>query len=171
MVARVSIIGAMAENRVIGKDNLLIWHIPQDMKRFKNLTMGKPVIMGRKTFESILVQLGKPLPGRTNIVVSRKGFQSEGVEVYASLEAALEAAQHIEEEEIFILGGAQIYEQILPIADRLYLTQVHKSYEGDAYFPIFENSGWCLSEEDGHHGDPAFTFQTWVPNARMLDEE
>lgn len=145
MVQKLSLIVAMAENRCIGADNNLLWHIPEDLKRFKTVTMGAPVIMGRKTYESILDQLGKPLPGRQNIVVSRSGYKHEGCESSDSLDKAIAAAQG---DEIFIIGGAQIYEQSLPQADRLYLTIVHKDYEGDAFFPVINWDDWNV-EEDG----------------------
>ena len=145
---RVSIIVAMDIGRVIGKENKLLWYIPDDLKRFKTLTLGHPVIMGRKTFESIVASLGKPLPGRTNIVITRDDTYSQtvakqdldmsGVIIVHSLEEALEKAKEIDNQEIFIGGGAQIYEQALPHVDRLYLTLIDDEKEGDAYFPEYE---------------------------------
>jgi len=118
-------IAAVGRNRELGRGNELLWHIPEDLKRFKALTLGHPVIMGRKTFESI----GKPLPGRTNLVVSRSAL---------SLEDALAQAKKLDKEEVFIIGGAQIYEQALPYADRLYLTLIEDTKEADAFFPEYE---------------------------------
>jgi len=126
-------------NRVIGDGNGLLWHIPDDLKRFKQLTMGHPVIMGRKTFESILAILGKALPGRTNIVITRdSNWTHPDVIVAHSLEEALEKARALDSEEIFIGGGGQIYEQALPYIDRLYLTLIDDDKEGDSYFPPYE---------------------------------
>ncbi|WP_370279257.1 type 3 dihydrofolate reductase [Pontibacterium sp.] len=140
---RLAIIVAQAENRVIGINNKLPWHLPEDLRYFKQVTMSKPIIMGRKTYESI----GRPLPGRTNIVISRQeGYAPEGVKVVPSLEAAIELAESIcvidGAEEAMVIGGAQIYEQALTRADRLYLTQVHASVEGDAWFPAFAMEEW-----------------------------
>jgi len=125
MQPRVSMIAAVGRNRELGLGNGLLWHIPEDLKRFKALTLGHPVIMGRKTFESI----GKPLPGRTNLVVSRSAL---------SLEDALAQAKKLDKEEVFIIGGVQIYEQALPYADRLYLTLIEDTKEADAFFPEYE---------------------------------
>ena len=121
---RVSMVAAIGRNRELGRGNELLWHIPEDLKRVKALTLGHPVIMGRKTFESI----GKPLPGRTNLVVSRSSL---------SLEDALAQAKKLDKEEIFIIGGAQIYEQALPYADRLCLTLIDDAKEADAFFPEY----------------------------------
>ena len=128
----VSMIAAMAENRIIGRDNQMPWHLPQDLKRFRALTSGHPVIMGRKTFESI----GKPLPHRENIVITRNSeWKAEGARTATSLEQALEMAREKNPREIFIIGGAEIYRLGLPLADRLYLTLIHQTVEGDAHFP------------------------------------
>jgi dihydrofolate reductase len=136
---RVSIVVAMSRTkRAIGKGGKLLWHIPEDMKRFKDLTMGHPVIMGRKTFESIINYLGTPLPGRTNIVVSRvAAFTYPGVIVAPSLEDALENARVLDSVEIHIGGGSEIYAQALPLVDRLYLTIVDDEPEADTYFPEY----------------------------------
>ena len=147
---KLAIIVAQAENRVIGINNNLPWHLPEDLRYFKQVTMGKPIIMGRKTFESI----GRPLPGRTNIVITRDGsYQPENVKVVNSLEAARELAESICTidgcDEAMIIGGAQIYEQALPMADRLYLTQVHAEVNGDAWFPVFQPGDWAeIGRED-----------------------
>lgn len=140
---RVSIVVALGRdgqhNHVIGKGNELLWHIPDDLRRFKALTLGHPVVMGRKTFES-LPEKARPLPGRANLVVTRDpAWRHEGVVVCNSLEAALEKARELDHEEIFIGGGTQIYEQALPHVDRLYLTLIDDEKEGDAYFPVYEN--------------------------------
>jgi len=127
-------------NGVIGKGNELLWHIPDDLKRFKAITLGHPVIMGRKTFESIVAVLGKALPGRTNIVVTRdSSWAYPEVLVAHSLEEAIEKAKELDAEEIFIGGGGQIYQQALPYIDRLYLTLIEDDKEGDSYFPAYEH--------------------------------
>ena len=131
----ISIIAALGKNRELGKDNELLWHIPDDLKRFKRLTMGHPVIMGRKTFESI----GKPLPGRTNIVVTHNQDYAAPNFAY-KLEGALEEAEKTGADEIFVIGGAQIYAAALPYADRLYLTLVDDDKESDTYFPPYETT-------------------------------
>jgi dihydrofolate reductase len=134
-------------NRVIGKTNELLWPIPEDLKRYKAITLGHPVIMGRKTYESIFGMRGKPLPGRTNIVITRSPESLTGTAPYAfenvllmsSLEEALTKAKEIDTEEIFIGGGSQIYEQALPLVDKLYLTLIDGEKEGDAFFPEYEH--------------------------------
>lgn len=137
------IIAAMTKDHVIGKDNNLPWHIPEDLKSFKNLTKGNTIIMGRKTYDSI----GRPLPDRQNIVISRSA-DIQGVDVCKSTEDAMEKAREYGKD-IFIIGGASIYEQMLPVADKMYLSIVKKEYEGDAYFPRFDESLWKIeSKED-----------------------
>lgn len=153
----ISLIVAVADNGVIGVQNGLPWRLPEDLKRFKALTMGKPIVMGRKTFDSI----GKPLPGRTNIVITRQpGLSLPGCVVVASLPAAIAAAG--EAEEIMIIGGAEIYRQALPAAQRLYLTQVHARIDGDAVFPPLDAQQWReLSREDypaDEHHAHAYSF-------------
>ena len=142
---KTSMIVAMAQNRVIGRNNSLPWYLPNDLKYFKQVTMGKPILMGRKTFESI----GKPLPGRTNIVMTRnQNWSAEGVKVVSSLDAAVALAQAIAEidgqDELMIIGGDQIYQSALSSVDRIYLTEVHAEVEGDAYFPVFDRDGWDI---------------------------
>lgn len=132
----VSIIVAIAENGVIGDKNSLLWNIKEDMRRFRTTTTGHPVVMGRKTYESI----GRPLPKRTNVVITRSDLTIEGCEVVHSLEEAV--SMFGAEEEVFIIGGAQIYRQALDIADKLYLTIVHHDYEGDTSFPSLDMSCW-----------------------------
>jgi dihydrofolate reductase len=135
---RVSLIAAVASNGVIGSDNSLPWQLPEDLKHFKALTLGHPVIMGRKTHESI----GRPLPGRRNIVISRNAaFSAKGCETAASLDAALAACAGTTDE-VFVIGGAQIYAGALAKAQRLYLTEIGAEYPGDAYFPEFDRNTW-----------------------------
>lgn len=139
----------MADNRVIGIENRLPWKLPADMKWFRQHTLGKPIVMGRKTFESFG---SKPLPERTNIVITRdKNYQAEGVVVVNSIDEALKAAGNVEE--IMIIGGASFYEQMLPKADRLYVTQVHGKFEGDAFFPEFDMSAWNETLHEEHIED------------------
>lgn len=147
---KLAIIVAQAQNRVIGINNNLPWHLPQDLRYFKQVTMGKPIIMGRKTFDSI----GRPLPGRTNIVITRDAsYQPDNVKVVNSLEAARDLAESICTidgcDEAMVIGGAQIYEQALALSDRLYLTQVHAEVNGDAWFPEFNPGEWMeIGRED-----------------------
>lgn len=147
---KLSMIVATAQNRVIGRDNALPWYLPNDLKYFKQTTLGKPVIMGRKTYESI----GKPLPGRTNIVITRQtDYQPEGVKVVHSVAEARDLAESVclidGQEEAMIMGGAEIYTLALSDADRLYLTEVHADVEGDAYFPEYDKTEWQeISRED-----------------------
>ncbi len=137
------LIAALADNRVIGLDNQMPWHLPADLKHFKALTLGKPIIMGRKTWDS----LGRPLPGRLNLVVSRQsGLQLQGAEVFASLEAAVARADAWAREqgvdELMLIGGAQLYAQGLEQAQRMYLTRINLSPDGDAWFPEFDAAAW-----------------------------
>lgn len=137
----ISLIAAMDRNRLIGNKNKLPWHLPADFAHFKSTTMGKPVIMGRKTYESI----GKPLPGRTNIVLSRDpGVSFEGVECVGSFKEAMALVP--DEEELMVIGGSTIYEMLLPQADRLYFTYVDAEFEGDAWFPEFDEDQWLEKE-------------------------
>jgi dihydrofolate reductase len=144
----VSIIAAMDRNRLIGSNNQLPWHLPADLAHFKRVTMGKPVIMGRKTYESI----GRPLPGRTNIVLTRSGdFQPEGVVVVPDLEQALDYVAGAEE--VMIIGGSSLYELALSMVDRLYLTFIENTYRGDAWFPDFDPAEWEVIASEEHHAD------------------
>jgi dihydrofolate reductase len=139
----ISFILAMDENRVIGKDNDLPWRLPADLAYFKRTTMGQPVIMGRKTYESI----GRPLPGRENIVVTRnKDFAVEGITVVYSLEEAFEQTK---ETEAFVIGGEQIFKEAISFASRLYITQIHHTFEGDTYFPAIPTEWKIVSSEKG----------------------
>ena len=154
--AKLIIVVAMSrEGHVIGRDNGLLWHIPDDMRRFKELTANHPVVMGRKTFESILAILGKPLPGRPNIVISRnKHARYEGAQVVASLAEALTLANTYNTGEIHIGGGAEIYKQVLPMVDALHVTFVDDEPEGDAVFPPFEKDFMVHTEHPSreHNG-------------------
>lgn len=159
------LIAALAQNRVIGRDNQLPWHLPADLKHFKAKTLGKPIIMGRKTWDS----LGRPLPGRLNLVVSRQtDLVLDGAEVFPSLDAAIvradEWARAQGVDELMLIGGAQLYEQGLAQAERLYLTRVALQPEGDAWFPAFAESDWQRSDSEEHAAaetSPAYCFETW----------
>lgn len=148
-----SAIAAMAENRTIGFKNSLPWHLPADLKHFKTLTHEHPILMGRKTFESI----GKPLPNRTNIILTRDPtYQAAGCIVVTSLELAIQEAlnsHHNTNNEIFIIGGEEIYRQLLPHVQQLYLTIVHHEFEGDAFFPALNNNEWHEISRETHHAD------------------
>jgi dihydrofolate reductase len=176
----VSAIAAVASNGVIGRNNAMPWHLPEDLKYFKRMTIGKPVIMGRKAYEA----LGKPLPGRLNIVITRKpgplidretplfhemeaalatsGKTRTGLIVVSSVDEALQKAKDAAREgdldEIFITGGAQIYEAAMPFTQRLYITRIERDYEGDIVFPPFNENEWKPVSSERHKGDPAFTF-------------
>ena len=134
---KISIIAAVAENNVIGNDNALLWHISEDLKRFKQLTENHSVIMGRKTYLSLPF---RPLKNRRNIVISRNTSAIEGVEVVSSVEKALNLCEN--DDEVFIIGGASVYEQTIEIADKLYITRILKHYFGDAYFPMIDEKNW-----------------------------
>lgn len=158
----IALIVAVSQNGVIGKDNDLIWHIPDDLKRFRQLTMGKPCIMGRKTFESILEMLGKPLPGRENIVVSRSGYKHEGATVFSSLDEAVQYGKEQAGEEVIIMGGAQIYKQAMDsdLVDKYYITRVLKDYEGDAFFEEPDSENFTVLENEKQVTDPPCRFIT-----------
>lgn len=160
-----SIIVAASENNVIGKDNDLIWKLPTDMKFFKETTSGHPVIMGRKNYDSIPEKF-RPLANRTNIIVTRNTqFEAPGCIVCTSIQDALEKAQELTDSEIFIIGGAQIYAQTIGIVDKIYLTRVHASFEGDAFFPDFDTSEFDLKSSLSVPADEknqySFTIQTY----------
>ncbi|CAA0080013.1 Dihydrofolate reductase type 3 [Zhongshania aliphaticivorans] len=168
-MVRVSLIVAMAKNRVIGIDNQLPWHLPADLKHFKATTMSKPIVMGRKTWESI----GRPLPGRSNIVVSRRaGFVAEGAAVVSNVADGLELARSEAAaaglEEIFVIGGETIYRQVMDLVDRVFVTEVDLEPEGDAWFPKMEPNDWkevareCYPvTSDGSPGYCFVTLQRW----------
>lgn len=158
----VSLLVAAAENNVIGKDNQLPWHLPNDLSYFKNQTWAMPILMGRKTFESI----GKALPGRKNIVITRQyGWSHEGVSVVHSIEEAIEKAEDFGVREIFIIGGAEIFKSVFAKADRIYLTRIHHNFDGDVYFPEVREGGWQLVRERSCAPDQknvyAHSFQVW----------
>ncbi len=157
----VTIVVAMGKNREIGKENQLLWHLPKDLKHFKDITSGHPVIMGRKTYESI----GKPLPNRTNIVISRKNdWFEEGVLIVGSIKEALKFAQKIDEN-VFIIGGGNIYEQTMDFTNRIEVTLVDAELDADTYFPEIDPRIWQKIEEDCHPKDEKnqydFCFQTF----------
>jgi len=156
----VCIIAAMSDNRIIGRAGSLPWRLPADLKRFKSLTAGHTVIMGRKTFQSI----GRPLPDRRSIVITRNpDYRAEGALVFLSLEDALR--QVADNEEVFIIGGGELYRHALPLADRLELTIVHAAIEGDTSFPELDLKDWKLIAEEHHEADERhaypFTFRTY----------
>lgn len=143
----ISLIAAMANNRVIGKNNTLPWHLPADLKHFKNTTMGKAIVMGRKTFESI----GRPLPGRQNIIVTRdKMYQATGCTIINSINQIKLVSDAIE---IMVIGGAEIYKQLLPQAQRLYLTYIHADVDGDSHFPQWQANEWQEISREDHLAD------------------
>lgn len=141
-----SIIVAIAKNHAIGKDNKLLWYLPNDLKHFKDVTTGHTVIMGRKTFDSV----GKPLPKRRNIVITRQAISIEGCEVVPSVEAAIELCKT--EDEVFIVGGAEIYRQSIPLTNRIYLTIIDQDFEGDTFFPELNSDEW--QEKDREDFEP-----------------
>jgi len=152
------IVAAGANNMVIGKDNDLLWHIPKDLKRFKEVTNGHPVIMGRKTWESIPERF-RPLPNRDNFVITRnENYEASGATVTSSLEKAIQLASGKKSSEIFIIGGASIYKEAVGIADKLYITLVHKEYEGDTFFPDYSNFKTEVFREEHLNEDIPFTF-------------
>jgi dihydrofolate reductase len=157
-----SLLVAADQNNVIGKDNKLPWHLPNDLKYFKNQTWGMPILMGRKTFESI----GKPLQGRKSIVITRnKGWQQENVDVVHSIDEAIARAKEYGAKEIFVIGGAEIFNTAFNQANRIYLTRIHHQFKGDVYFPELPSSDWnliqshfCAADEKNSY---AHTFQIW----------
>lgn len=157
-----SLLVAADENNIIGKDNKLPWHLPNDLKYFKNQTWAMPILMGRKTFESI----GKPLPGRKSIVITRSNdFKYEGVEVVHSVDEAINKAGELGVKEIFVIGGAEIFKTSFQKAHRIYLTRIHHHFDGDVYFPEVSASEWNLVQNHIYQADEknkyAHTFQVW----------
>lgn len=145
---RLSLIAALAKNRVIGIENRLPWKLPEDLAHFKELTLGHPILMGRKTFES----LGRPLPGRRNIVITRNAdYQPTGCEIATSIPAAIDLCTKAQE--VFFIGGAELYKQVLPLVDRLYLTEVQIEAQGDAWFPAFDSSAFREISREAHTGE------------------
>ena len=154
---RINIIAAIGQNRELGKGNDLIWRISSDLKRVRELTTGHPIIMGRKTYDSI----GRPLPNRTNIVITRAQLCIEGCLVFGSLEKGIEAAQTIDQNDIFIFGGASIYNETLPLTNRLYLTLVHATDpDADTFFPDYSAFTKIISKEEHLDHNPPFTWLT-----------
>jgi dihydrofolate reductase len=157
---------AASENNVIGKDNSIPWHLPNDFKYFKNLTWGMPVIMGRKTFES----MGKVLPGRFNIVITKQsGWEQEGVITAKSIEEAIDKAKETDCKEAFIIGGGEIFKQSMGITNKIYLTRVHTKIDGTVVYPELDKPSWKLISEHAHPSDEkhkySYTFQTWEKNS------
>jgi dihydrofolate reductase len=158
------ILVAFDENRVIGKNNALIWHLPADLKRFKALTTGHVIIMGRKTYESI----GRPLPNRTTVVISRQqDLKIEGVILAHSVEEAILKAKSISRDDIFIVGGAEIYQLSLPLADQILVTQLHDIFEGDTFFPEISPAIWEVAEQERGVTDEQNAYQfSYITYAR-----
>jgi len=151
----IALIAAVADNRVIGRDGEMPWHLPADLRHFKTMTMGHPVIMGRLTYDSIAADIGGPLPGRTNIVLSRGSPDlPDEVIVADSIERAMDTAREATDdaETVYVIGGATIYEQFLPQADRLVLTEIQESYEGDTEFPAWDREEWTERSREDHDG-------------------
>lgn len=145
-----SAILAMSDNRVIGKNNQLPWHLPADLKHFKTITTGHSILMGRKTYESI----GRPLPNRNNIIITRNAtLHIPGCTVVTTLDDALQQAKRESNKEIFIIGGAEVYQQLLPHTERIYLTLVHGTFSGDTFFPELDHHEWKEIERIDHHAD------------------
>jgi len=158
----ISLIVAASTNNVIGKNNQLLWNLPNDMKFFKNTTWGMPIVMGRKTYES----MDKPLPGRINVVITRQeGWSAEGTVVAKSLDDAIKKAAETNCKEIFIIGGGEIFKLAIELADRIYLTRVHANLDGDAFFPEVDENKWQLISNQDFAADEkhkfAYSFQTW----------
>lgn len=158
----ISLVVAASENNVIGKNNQLLWHLPNDMKFFKNTTWAMPVVMGRKTFDS----LGKPLTGRTNIIITRQGdWKADGVHVASNFEEALEKARDVDAKEAFVIGGGEIFRQSLEKAGRIFLTRVHATFDGDTFFPDIDPQQWKLSSNLDFKADQKhafdYSFQVW----------
>lgn len=159
----ISLLVAASENNVIGVNNDLPWKLPDDMKFFKNMTWAMPIVMGRKTFESMG---GKALPGRTNIIITRqKDFKRDKVTVVTSWNDAVFVAQETDAKELFVIGGGEIFKETIDKADRIYITRVHTKLDGDVFFPEIDRSKWHLKSEREHAADEkhqySFTFQTW----------
>jgi dihydrofolate reductase len=161
----ITLVVAASENNAIGKDNKLLWHLPKDMRFFKNTTWAMPILMGRKTFESLGNKL---LPGRMNIIISnQKGLIIEGAIVVNNLAAAIEIAKSNNYKELMVIGGGQIYDLALPLANRIWFTRVHTNIDGDTYFPTLDKS-WNLSSVESHQADEkhlySFDFECWQRN-------
>ncbi len=163
----INIVVAKASNNVIGAKNDLIWHLPNDLKHFKSLTSGHPIVMGRKTFES----LGRPLPNRTNIVVTRdQNWNAEGIEIASSLPKAIEAAKKIDDD-IYIIGGGNIYKQAMEFTDVLYITEVHHEFDGDTYFPEIDSDEWEEVEREDFKKDEKHPYSYSFVTYKRADKE
>ena len=164
----ISIIVAVSDNGVIGKDNQLIWHLPADLKYFKETTKGHAVIMGRKNYESIPEKY-RPLPGRTNIIVSRNpDYNAPACILVNSIEAAIDEAKKLNDNEAFIIGGGEIYRQSLPLADKLFLTRIHGDFEGDTYFDDPKHDDWALVSSRSHTKDDK---NAWSHTYKIYDRK
>lgn len=151
---KISIIVAMASNRVIGLNNRLPWHLSADLKKFKQITMGSPILMGRKTYESI----GRPLPGRSNLIITRNpDYRQDGCQVFTDIDRAL--ASCCNDAEIFVIGGASFYQTMLDRADTLYITEIHQAFEGDTFFPEIKRTDWVELERQEISNDSAVSFK------------
>ena len=151
---KISLIVAMARNRTIGLNNQMPWHLSADLKRFKQITMAHPIIMGRKTFDAI----GKPLPGRTNIIVSRNpDYKQDGCVIVDSIQAAINHGCRLADE-VFVIGGATLYEATLPLANTLYITQINQDFDGDTFFPVFNKAEWNEVEREDVINDASVGF-------------
>ena len=162
----ISLIVAVSTNNAIGKDNKLLWNLPNDLRFFKNTTWGMPVIMGRKTYES----MDKPLPGRYNYVITRQAaWTAEGVIVAKDINEALQKATETNCKEIFIIGGGEIFKQSMELANKIYMTRVHANLDGDVFFPAINESKWTLTSNTDFDADEkhafAYSFQVWTKNA------
>lgn len=158
----ISAIVAQSENKVIGQNNQLPWHLPADLKHFKAITTGHPILMGRKTHESI----GRPLPNRTNLILTRdSAFNAPGCLTVMSMDAGIEAARSRLTKELFIIGGAEVYQQALPIIQRIYMTVVHHHFDGDAYFPELDKKAWlekdCVTHPADLENGYSYSFLVW----------
>lgn len=156
-MSTVGVIVAVAENGVVGRDGQLPWHLPEDLRYFRRMTLGRPIIMGRRTFESI----GRPLPGRRNIVITQTpGFRADGLELASSLRSALELAAATAPDEIMVIGGARVYAEAIPLADHLYMTEVHAQVPGDTFLPSVDWSEWREVGREFHpaEGNNAFDY-------------
>jgi dihydrofolate reductase len=165
---KLSLIVAMAQNRVIGQNKQMPWHLSADLKKFKQITMGSPIIMGRKTFEAI----GRPLPGRENIIVSRnRDYTVENCTVCLSVDEAINRCCQ-QDREVFVIGGATLYQQTMQQADRLYLTQIHRDFVGDTYFPEIDQSQWMIQEQSIVENDPDVDFSySFIVMEKKVDSD
>jgi dihydrofolate reductase len=160
---KITLVVAASENNAIGKDNNLLWHLPKDMRFFKNTTWGLPILMGRKTFESLGSKL---LPGRVNIILTQQEeWTAEGVRVVHSMQEAIELATQLDYKELMVIGGGQVYQEALPLAQKVWLTRVHTNIPGDTFFPVLPSADWVLQSSEKVSADEkhifAFDFECW----------